>query len=776
MELLPPIAAGRLEKHSVAELVASAFVANATGTVVVEQGPVESRLFVRYGQPCGVQLSSGEVSLGEVLVEQGEVDASAWQRAEQAARAARSTAGEVLVAEGALTRQRLERGLATQQLRNLFLLCMTREGRYELRGWERPPPWTERVSLDPLRLLMDVFHADAMADRRDALLDLVGDRRLRRAPDFDSQVSRLALQPLERRALGTLTVPRRLDEIGGGLFDPEEARLLGCASLLLGLLEVEEAELRHAPRRNEAVDASAFLRPETAATVTIPRPSRPPAPAVTIDRPLVKPAQADAPTPSMTIDRPMVRPALFDVPPEPAPAAVSFANGLELDLGDGDDEPLELDLDFVPGSQPAPPVTAKPAARPPPVEAYNPFAAPRQSSGRPPPGPAVILDSALDQIVRDSTPPRSAVTSTTGEDLFAGLDDLVADLASEPTTGPISLMDEPTPAAGDDLALAAAMESLAAEEMALDDDSPFDVSSEPVVERSQPVERSPGPGGRSDARKRLLQRAFRNVGGEAFRRVTGPIATSPSTPAPAPTAPLGKPDPAFEREVNELLTLRREDHFKRLGVAREASTQEIKTAFLQLAKRFHPDSLGATGQLQMLPQVREVFAMVKDSYDALLDSAARMRYLAELDAKEGAHKRAERDPEGARKAFATAQRYINRMDFVRAEPELSRAVALDPQSLYLAELAWAFYKTRKDSALEEIRQLVQRSLELRPVHDRACVVAAYIARVDGDDQRSENLFRQALQLNPANVEASREILLIEGRRKKAGLFDRLRGK
>lgn len=737
MDLLPPIAAGRLEKHSVAELVASAFIANATGTLVVEQGPVESRLFLRYGQPCGVQLPSGEISLGEVLSEQGLVDAGAWQRAMQTARKTGTTPGEVLVQEGVLTRQRLERALATQQLRHLLTLCLVREGRYELRGWERPPPWTERISLDPLRLLMDVFHLEAMADRRQALFDLVGHRRLRRAPDFDSQVGRLGLQPLERRALGTTSVPRRLDEIGSGLFDPDEARLLGCAALLLGLLEIDEGEARYPPSRHEPVDASHFLTPEP------------------FDAPPV-------PTPASAPVSPPARPPM---------EAVVLDVGLELDFPDvdEDDAPLELDLDRAPVSFDEQLVTSFDDS---PIEAIDPFASIVAERPRGP-GPAVILETPPKQPAREVTSPLS---TTAAEDLFAGLDDLVADLDSEPVTGPITLADQPTPAAGDELALAAAMEALAAEEIALETDGSFDLPEMTPSGRSQPVgTSSSGSDSRADARKRLLQRAFRNVGGEAFRRVTGPITTSP-TPPPVSAAPQGKVDPAFEREVKAMLELRRADHFKRLSLGRDAGTQEIKTAFLQLAKRFHPDSLSATGQVHMLPEVREVFAMVKDSYDALLDSAARMRYLAELDAKEGADKKAERDPEAASKAFAIAQRYINRQDFGRAEPELSRAVALDPQSLYLAELAWAFYKTRKDAALEEIRLLVKRSLELRPVHDRACVVAAYIARVDGEHERCENLFRQALQLNPANVEALREIQLIEGRKKKSGLLGRLRGR
>lgn len=783
MDLLPSIADGNLESHSVAELVACAFVSNATGTLVVEQGRTDSRLFLRHGKPCGAQLSTGESSLSDVLIQAGAVDAQTLERTRVLAQSKRVAHGEVLVDEGVLTREQLDHFMMTLQWQHVFSLSLERQGRYELRGWERPPPWSERVALDPLRLLVEVFRTDGLSDRMNAIIERVGDRRVRRSGEFDDLARRLALEEVEAQALRSAGDWMPLDQFGERLSSIDEARNLGIASLLLGLLEVEQTN-----SSTQSVTGSPWLRPSPEDAVGD-QSATGPAKSVTASSLLRPDMSADDELDGFD----------FDVD---GFESDSDAGGFDFDV----DAPLELDdtnrgwsstnVDpFALGSESTLQESA-PHAQP------HSEPTPDVRSGLSMQESSLLLadaalDAGLEQIARESTsPPSAPPPPLADDDLFSGVEDLVGPLETSESTGPIQLEDSPTVNIRlDDLALTFAQEMMAAEAGTLDADEsflPIDTSADDVSlnaawevseeersgrsEISEPVNLDHTPSqtqARPDARKRLLQRAFRNVGGDTFRRVTQPISISPgpsATPAPLPAGV--ELDVELAREVRQRLAGRKEDHFKRLGVARDATTAQIKEAFHVLAKRFHPDTLSASGQLALQPEVEKIFLLVKESYDALVDPATRARYLMELDASAAPASRnvSRHDPAAAASAFGDVKKLLARKSLVAAADLLVRVVELDQKSEYLAELAWTLYGIRKQLD-EEIRSLASRARARPPkeIHDHAFVVAAYIARIDGDDASCEKYFRDALKANPNNPTATNEIRLIDSR-KKPGWF------
>ncbi len=61
------------------------------------------------------------------------------------------------------------------------------------------------------------------------------------------------------------------------------------------------------------------------------------------------------------------------------------------------------------------------------------------------------------------------------------------------------------------------------------------------------------------------------------------------------------------------------DYYETLGVARDASTQDIKKAFRRLAQKYHPD-------VSEEPDAEERFKEINDAYQVLSDSDKRARY------------------------------------------------------------------------------------------------------------------------------------------------------
>jgi tetratricopeptide (TPR) repeat protein len=82
------------------------------------------------------------------------------------------------------------------------------------------------------------------------------------------------------------------------------------------------------------------------------------------------------------------------------------------------------------------------------------------------------------------------------------------------------------------------------------------------------------------------------IDGEQPAATTGSAGStlSASIASPAPKKAVSDEDRAIERDVNEAFkALKGADHFKVMGLPREATSDELKKAYFELAKRYHPD-------------------------------------------------------------------------------------------------------------------------------------------------------------------------------------------
>jgi DnaJ-domain-containing protein 1 len=116
------------------------------------------------------------------------------------------------------------------------------------------------------------------------------------------------------------------------------------------------------------------------------------------------------------------------------------------------------------------------------------------------------------------------------------------------------------------------------------------------------------------------------------------------THAPAPEAkhPTGErertdaaePEPDKVGTVEELLALAGgATHYEVLGVARSASTDEVKRAYYSHARRLHPDRFRRDADDETRQRIDAAFARVAQAYDVLKDSALRAAYDLKLAKK-----------------------------------------------------------------------------------------------------------------------------------------------
>jgi tetratricopeptide (TPR) repeat protein len=252
---------------------------------------------------------------------------------------------------------------------------------------------------------------------------------------------------------------------------------------------------------------------------------------------------------------------------------------------------------------------------------------------------------------------------------------------------------------------------------------------------------------------------------------SAPSAPPPSSPSRAPAAPSLQDAQLAQQIEARFEQLKKKDHFATLGVTQQSSRDQVKTAFLGLAKTFHPDRLPPT--LPHLAQkMSAVFEAIREAYETLYDDAKRTAYVATVAAQraQGQATTSSGSQASAQQAsdlFKMGEVFFKKRDYRQAEEHFGRAHALDKGANSLAAQAWSIYMdpSRKPEG-QVARAMMQKALTLDASCDRAHYQLGVIARVEGDMERAEKHFREAVRVNPRHLEASQELRLIEMRRKK----------
>jgi tetratricopeptide (TPR) repeat protein len=282
---------------------------------------------------------------------------------------------------------------------------------------------------------------------------------------------------------------------------------------------------------------------------------------------------------------------------------------------------------------------------------------------------------------------------------------------------------------------------------------------------------SSAPGRRSDPaeararRQRLLQQAMRNMGIGPFSgpgRPTPPPAAAAQAHAPGPAARPASPPDSAEAALRKALLeaaprARDKDLFARLGLASGAGRDEVKQAFLSMARQFHPDRFASPALADLAEKVKEFFTAVNEAYETLSDEKKRSAYMAQRRDAWSA------EAEAARTDFAKGEACLRTRDWVKARGFLEAAVRADAQPDYQAALALAIVSDPASRDRERARSLVEEALH-SPACDRAAYVAGLLARDAQDEARAEKMFRAALAANPRNADAVRELRLLDRKR------------
>lgn len=301
----------------------------------------------------------------------------------------------------------------------------------------------------------------------------------------------------------------------------------------------------------------------------------------------------------------------------------------------------------------------------------------------------------------------------------------------------------------------------------------------PLPLRTPPPGGSPTPGSpavplkRSDPaeararRQRLLAKAMQNMGvNPTSRPPGGPSATPvPGTVRAVSAASAVNPaDEALRKALLQIAPRARErSYFARLGLPETAGRDEVKAAFLALARQFHPDLFGGAAMADLQDQVRDFFSAVNEAYQGLSDDKRRAQHLAALRAGGATDPRR---ADAARLDYQKGEACLRTRDYVRARGFLESAVRADPRPEYQAGLAQTYLDLAAGKDLARAKALIEAALASPglggPGSDRVHYVAGLLAKESGSQAEAERQFKAAVAANPNQPEAVRELRAMEG--------------
>jgi tetratricopeptide (TPR) repeat protein len=216
----------------------------------------------------------------------------------------------------------------------------------------------------------------------------------------------------------------------------------------------------------------------------------------------------------------------------------------------------------------------------------------------------------------------------------------------------------------------------------------------------------------------------------------------------AATGPANTEDTALRQEIaSRFARLDEMDHYALLGVASDASSAEVRKAYLDAARRYHPDTLSRAGlDAETRAQAGKVFAAISRAQATLADPSRRRAYDTALASDES-----DLDAErlaAAETNYRKGEILLRQGNFRGAADYLRASVELWPEeAAYQAALGWCLYK-KTPSEPDQARVHLERACALAPQHAQTAFWLASVLKALGETVAAATLLSKARSLDP----------------------------
>jgi hypothetical protein len=234
-----------------------------------------------------------------------------------------------------------------------------------------------------------------------------------------------------------------------------------------------------------------------------------------------------------------------------------------------------------------------------------------------------------------------------------------------------------------------------------------------------------------------------------------------TTPAPRPAAPTPAPTVAFDQKSLKarLDGFAKADHFQVLGVGPDATAAQIKTAYFQLARVYHPDTVPADLPADVKKLCADLFSRIGEAWGVVGDDAKRVQYLDDL--KTGAAEKVDVSSYfKAEEIFLNGTLLVKARRYDEALVQFNEAVKLDADTVeYGMWVAWCQFLLAPDkkAVLARMSGTIDAALKKGPNCVPGYLFLGQMAKVVGDLALAEKQLRRGLAVAPNNPDLQREL-------------------
>jgi tetratricopeptide (TPR) repeat protein len=218
-----------------------------------------------------------------------------------------------------------------------------------------------------------------------------------------------------------------------------------------------------------------------------------------------------------------------------------------------------------------------------------------------------------------------------------------------------------------------------------------------------------------------------------------------------------KIDPDFLHTVDDIYKRYKSlGYYGILGVNHSASGTEIKRAYYNVAKKFHPDKHFHIGDETLKDKLGFIFAYIHDAYTTLSNTEKRKNYDTSLQGNQtggGSRK------EEAKKKFDQGVAEFKIGKFSSAEQLFRQAIYInDTKASYHFNYGLSLKKQNRPG---EAVKAISKALKLEPLHENYMAELGCLYLDLGFPARAKALFNRVLKINPDNLLASSGMMRIK---------------
>jgi curved DNA-binding protein CbpA len=273
------------------------------------------------------------------------------------------------------------------------------------------------------------------------------------------------------------------------------------------------------------------------------------------------------------------------------------------------------------------------------------------------------------------------------------------------------------------------------------------------------------------------------------RRSTPARGVTAVAPAPPPVASMGDGADVATAETDlvralhaEVESLKKLNPFLVLGLGYEAGDGDVRKAFGELTKRYHPDRFARYESSELRHVAAEIFILIRDAYRRLCDEDGRTQALSALGRSRNPvpiprvppPPRTDANPPPTVQLPAPPPRAAS----VPPLPPPRAAPAAGPEPLEILALEDLIDARRLDEALAGYKGLTRRYPQDRTLRAGIELCEGLLAMGLRDRGQAAQRFETALEIDPSNERAARELadMRRQATHERKGLLSRLMSK